>query len=118
VWGPETALEDSLRSDPSVQVRALAYRIAVEAVNNAAKHASADRIEVALATQDGGVRVTVRDDGTGFDTNSEAGPTHYGLRSMSERARAAGGWWRVNSAPGTGTTVEFFVPDDRPADER
>jgi signal transduction histidine kinase len=114
VWGPETALEDSLRSDPSVGVRALAYRIAVEAINNAAKHGKAGRIDVSVAGQDGGVRVCVHDDGAGFDADADAGPTHYGLRNMRERARAAGGWWRVRSAPGTGTTVEFFVPDDRP----
>jgi signal transduction histidine kinase len=118
VWGPETELDDLLGSDPSVEVRALTYRIAVEAVNNAAKHGQAERIDVSIAGQDGGVRVRVRDDGTGFDAGADAGPAHYGLRNMRERAQAAGGWCRVQSAPGAGTTVEFLVPDDRPPDER
>jgi signal transduction histidine kinase len=113
VWGAETSLESSLESEPSPQPRAMVYRIAVEAVNNAAKHAGGERIEVLLSPADGGVRVRVRDDGSGFDT-ADAGavrPGHIGLRSMRERAESAGGWWRVDSAPGRGTTVEFFVPD-------
>lgn len=118
VWGPETALADSLRGEPAQDVRALAYRIAVEAVGNAAKHARAGRIEVAVASQDGGVRVRVADDGTGFDVASEVAPSHYGLRSMRERSAAAGGWWRVESSPETGTTVEFFVPDSGAAGGR
>ena len=113
VWGPSTSLESTLEAEPSPELGALIYRIAVEAVNNAAKHAGGRRIDITLAELDGGVAVRVSDDGTGFDTAAASRhvPGHIGLRSMRERAEAAGGWWRVRSAPGAGTTVEFFVPD-------
>ncbi|MDX6699107.1 MAG: hypothetical protein QOE65_2504 [Solirubrobacteraceae bacterium] len=111
VWGPEASLRSELDGELAGQPRALAYRIAIEAVNNAAKHAQAGHIDVTLASQDGGVRVRVQDDGRGFDTaTASPRPGHMGLRTMRERAEAAGGWWRLESEPGRGTTVEFFVP--------
>jgi signal transduction histidine kinase len=111
VWGPEASLRGELDGEPASEPRALAYRIAIEAVNNAAKHAKARHIDVTLASQDGGVRVRVQDDGRGFDTaTASPRPGHMGLRTMRERAEAAGGWWRLESEPGRGTTVEFFVP--------
>lgn len=115
VWGPTTSLEFTVNSERSPELRALIYRITVEAINNAARHGHGDRIDVVLAEQDGGVRVRVSDDGAGFDpAASQPEPGHIGLRSMRERAEAAGGWWRVRSAPGEGTTLEFFVPDRAP----
>ena len=93
---------------------ALAYRVAAEAVNNAAKHAQADRITVAVQWRDGGVQVRVSDDGVGFDITAaaqEVRPGHLGLVSMRERAEAAGGWWSLASEPGKGTVVEFWMPD-------
>ena len=41
-------------------------------------------------------------------------PGHLGLASMEERARLTGGWWTIAPAPGTGTTVEFWVPMNHP----
>jgi signal transduction histidine kinase len=54
----------------------------------------------------------VRDDGDGFDAHAlSVSPTgHMGLSSMRERAEMAGGWWRVESAPARGTTVECWIP--------
>ena len=68
-------------------------------------------MEVVLQPQDGGAHVTVRDDGVGFaPARLDAGSEHYGIGSMRERAEVAGGWWRVRSAPGEGTAVEFWLP--------
>ena len=68
----------------------------------------------------GTVRFEVRDDGRGFDLPApedepEAG--HIGLVSMRERAEASGGRFGLESAPGEGTTVEFWMPEanGRPA---
>ena len=60
---------------------------------------------------DGGIRVAVNDDGTGFVVaESVRVPGHIGLVAMRERAQLAGGWCRIESEPGAGTKVEFWVP--------
>ena len=60
---------------------------------------------------DGGIRVQVIDDGTGFVVAEAARvPGHIGLVAMRERAQLAGGWCRIESDPGTGTRVDFWVP--------
>jgi signal transduction histidine kinase len=67
-------------------------------------HALAERHE-------GGVRLRIQDDGCGFDQSTGTTvPGHLGLVAMRERAELAGGWWKCRSAPGAGTTVEFWLP--------
>ncbi len=77
------------------------------------KHASADQLTITLANDDSGHDIKVRDDGVGFEPARvlTAGPGHLGVPSMHERAALAGGWCRVTSAPGSGTTVHLFVPN-------
>jgi signal transduction histidine kinase len=86
-------------------------RIVREAVANAVRHGRADRIAVSLSRDDD-VRLSIADDGCGFDpaarpTNPDAG---FGLLSMGERAEALGGALAVRSAPGAGTTIEVVLP--------
>lgn len=109
--GTEYALDNRLAKEPEGQVRTTLYRISQEAISNVRKHASASRIDVLLQLQKDGFLVRIRDDGRGFEP-VEGGsiPGHLGLPSMRERAELAGGWCRVESAPGQGTTVEFWVP--------
>ena len=84
------------------------YRIIQEALTNAVKHGAARRAMVEVIEADGCVNVTVRDDGSGFDTGA---PTHgFGLVGMRERAVAAGGSVGFASKPGSGTTVTIRVP--------
>jgi signal transduction histidine kinase len=113
VWGPAGSVQSDLSSEPSPELRALIYRIASEAMNNAAKHAQASRIALSVSSRDGGVWMRVDDDGVGFDVEAAQGsvPGHIGLVSMRERTESAGGWWRVTSQPGKGTSVEFWLPD-------
>ncbi len=111
VWGVAGTVRGRLEAEPSADLRALLYRITAEAVNNAAKHSGAAAISVELANRDDGVWVLVRDDGVGFEVDGQrSGPGHLGLVSMRERAESAGGWWRVTSHLGEGTSVEFWVP--------
>jgi signal transduction histidine kinase len=95
------------------EVRVLAYRIVQEALANVRAHAKASRVAIRLEEADGGVLVRVSDDGVGFlpgvvERQQRRG--HLGLVSMREQAAMAGGWCRVSSAPGVGTTVELWLP--------
>jgi signal transduction histidine kinase len=102
---------DDVTPRPGRLVENSLFRIAQEAVMNAARHASATRIAVAFAERDGRVILTVRDDGVGFDLDVPGtDPDHWGLKSMRERARAIGGMLHVESAPGAGTRVTAEVP--------
>lgn len=105
-------LENGFSSEPSMEIRTILYRIALEALTNVRKHAGAHRVQVVLDETDGGYLVHVRDDGKGFALNAASDPLpgHLGLTAMRERAELAGGWWRASSTPGTGSTIEFWLP--------
>ena len=110
----EYKLDDRLTSEPTNDVRIELYRIAQEALANVRKHSSAKHVEVALQRVDSGFHVSVADDGVGFDVaTGSAQPGHLGLVAMRERATIGGGWWTVESTPGHGAVVDFWLPDER-----
>ena len=82
-------------------------RAAQESLTNVRKHAGAGSAAVALSYQDGSVTLTVRDDGNGFGADAGGG---YGLAAMRGRVEQVSGTLRVDSVPGTGTTVRVEVP--------
>jgi signal transduction histidine kinase len=82
-------------------------RVCQEALANVRKHAAARQVSVRLCYADGSVRLTVADDGNGFDPGTARG---YGLRGMRERVRQVGGTVEITSAPGVGTEVSAEVP--------
>jgi signal transduction histidine kinase len=87
------------------------YRIVQEALTNAVRHARAESIAVEVESRNGGVVISVRDDGVGFDPSARAiRERRLGLTSMRERAQALGGALTVESSPGAGTTVRVEVP--------
>ncbi len=94
----------------SAERQLMLFRIAQEAVTNARKHASDAPLTVRLTDEADGVKLVVHDDGPGFDTRRRPQPGHLGLTLMKERAVIAGGWCRIDSAPGRGTTVEAWAP--------
>jgi signal transduction histidine kinase len=106
-------LEDRLRSEPSPERRVILFRIAQEALTNVRKHARAKRVQIELSEREQGFLIRIRDDGVGFSMDGEAESPHghLGLSAMRERAEMVGGWWWIQSQPGAGTTVEFWVPD-------
>jgi signal transduction histidine kinase len=85
------------------------YRIAGEALENAARHAAASQVTVRLARAGGRLMLTVADDGCGFDATEPVEEDRYGLRGMRERAGMMGGALDIESQPGTGTTVRLTV---------
>jgi signal transduction histidine kinase len=84
------------------------FRIAQEALRNAAAHAQATLVRIGLRYHADQVVLTISDDGVGFDP--EAGDPqargHFGLAGLRERAAKIGAQLEIRSAPGTGTTVE------------
>jgi PAS domain S-box-containing protein len=104
------AVETAFCEEPSapLDVKEALYRIAVESMNNAVKHARATRISLRLHAQDGIITLEVHDDGVGFDPQGEY-PGHLGLRSMQERAAQIGAALEIESAPGRGTQVQVRV---------
>jgi PAS domain S-box-containing protein len=109
--GFEYTLEARFAAEPQPEVRATAYRIAQEAIANITKHARATHVGVRLEDRAGGVWIRISDDGQGFSPEQARRQIgHVGLDSMKERAELAGGWWKLTSAHGAGTTVEFFLP--------
>jgi signal transduction histidine kinase len=101
-----------LAFDPTVSVDADArealVRIACEAVSNAARHGRAHVVRLWLSNGDG-VHFGVADDGTGFDPDVPSS-SRFGIAIMRERAQAAGGSFRLRSAPGRGTELEVVFP--------
>lgn len=98
-----------LRADVETAI----FRIAQEALTNAAKHARAGAVIVTLTCDETALRVTVADDGVGFDPEAndrEPGAGGFGMRTMRERAAAAGVTLRIESAPGAGTRVMVEAP--------
>jgi signal transduction histidine kinase len=83
------------------------FRIAQEALLNAAKHAKATKIEVRLTEEDQAFTMTIEDDGRGFDPQKvpASRKDHWGLAIMRERAQAIQASIAIDSAPGKGTRV-------------
>ena len=88
------------------------FRVAQEALNNAARHSGAGAASVTLRQMDDGLLLAVRDDGVGFDTTRPGGGRSLGLASMRERVRLVNGTLDIESAPGRGTSVIAWVPAD------
>jgi len=88
--------------------------VAREAVTNALKHAHARQIQLAVELQDGRLRLTIADDGCGFDPaaprSRHAG--HFGCIGIEERCEKIGATVRWNSTPGQGTIVEVELPGE------
>ena len=107
--------DDDAPGRPPTGVEAALYFFAMEAVQNAAKHAAASAVTVRLSLAGEGAgsrwRLSVTDDGTGFDSaGAEASGGGAGLSNMRDRLDAVGGSTQLVSRPGRGTTVVAEVP--------
>jgi signal transduction histidine kinase len=100
-----------LGAEPAVPIllKEVVYRVAQEALHNAARHAQAGHLELDLRRTPRHLQLCVSDDGRGFLPDA-AFPGHLGLRSMHERAAMVGGRLHISSTPGKGTRVVLRVP--------
>ncbi|AEA28726.1 histidine kinase [Pseudonocardia dioxanivorans CB1190] len=97
--------------EPDAQVVALLHRIGRELLRNAVRHGAPGVVRVAVDTPGPGrVRMTVTDDGRGFDPTAPPGDGHVGLRLVALAVEERGGTLDVRSAPGDGTVVEVTLP--------
>jgi len=103
--------DDTRTAQASGHANMVIYRTAREALVNVRKHAQATTVAVQLVDAVHGLMVRIIDDGIGYspaDVEDRSG--RLGLILMRERVQTVGGWCRIESAPGAGTTVEFWVP--------
>ena len=107
--------DDEMDEEPSVRTSLILYRIAQEAFANARKHAKAAHVRVTLQRREGGTLLQIVDDGVGFKPQDAvvAAPGHLGLAAIRERAEMAGGWTKLWSLPGQGTTLDVWLPDEQ-----
>ena len=100
----------SCTMDPLVEVQLL--RIIQEALTNVRKHAGAHSVSIDVTLQNGQARVSLQDDGCGFDpaTTLHGSAGRLGLRIMQERAEEVGGNLELCAQPGQGTKVTVTVP--------
>lgn len=109
--GFDVRLERSgLEPRPSADLETLAYRIVQEALNNALKHSGAAGARVLAQGGEGRLRLTVRDEGRGFEPATAADAGGFGLSSLRDRVSLFHGRFRVLSSPGAGTAVEADLP--------
>jgi signal transduction histidine kinase len=104
----QQSIESVHIQDPALQLTI--YQVAKEALTNAVRHARARRIHVRLIQDSDAVRLTVEDDGLGFDPQI-AEQDHFGLLIMKERTESAGGVFLVDSLLGEGTIVAARFPN-------
>jgi two-component system sensor histidine kinase UhpB len=101
-----TVIEPGMRKLPD-HVELAIYRVAQEALTNAARHASPTRVELSLKRSDGGLELRVADDGRGINGHA---PPGVGIAGMRERALLVEGTLRIGARPGGGTEVVLELP--------
>ncbi len=98
----------------SAGLRRTLYRMAQEALTNAARHSGADSAKLCLTVADGEVYLVVTDKGRGFNPEAALSRSqnreHFGLHGIQERARALGGDCEIHSRPGAGARVMINLP--------
>jgi signal transduction histidine kinase len=94
------------------------YRLVQEGLNNIVKHAQATRAAIVIERAAGVVRLTIEDNGRGFDPAvlHQRARNGFGLKELAERARQLGGTFQLQSAPGQGTKIQITV-QERPHEQ-
>src|SRR5215212_860911 len=95
----------------SSDIRVALFRAAQEAISNVLKHADATQLEISLERENGRVRLSIEDNGQGFEPSatSQKETPSWGLKIMRERIESIGGTVELQSEPGKGTRVTFEI---------
>jgi signal transduction histidine kinase len=116
-WSEHFGIPARLHTGPSTDepstsgLETTFYRLAQEALNNVAKHARADHVDVVLERSSENVSLIIEDNGVGFEpSNVDANSGGLGLIGMRERAALIGGHLQIESSRGRGTTIIFRAP--------
>lgn len=109
--GVRVKLDDDQAPKPLTDdVRVFLFQAVRELLVNAAKHAQVDQVRVSLGRDRDVIRITVIDDGKGFDTSELKKSCGFGLYNIGERLSSVGGNFAVRSEPGRGTQVTLLAP--------
>ncbi len=96
------------------QIETALYRIVQEALNNIAKHAQADRVEISLVKRDSRIVASIQDNGKGFDLDKVSHPESpergFGIIGIQERVSLLGGEMDIQSRTGFGTLIHIEIP--------
>ncbi len=95
----------------SQAIKNFVLRILQEFMQNSLKHARCTQLAIQLKLQPAGLQIDASDNGKGFVTGTEA--KGIGLKNMSKRADIIGARFTITSTPGSGTTMELFIPADK-----
>lgn len=125
LWARSARVEVDLELEPEIDLPLVAryetVAVLKEALTNVERHARAQRVDITLRDEDGGVTLRVRDDGRGFalgaDPRAWLAKGHYGLVGLYERAERAEGRLDIVSAPGAGTEITLTIPAEVPAED-
>jgi PAS domain S-box-containing protein len=104
-------LSISGKTHMSSDVQVVLYRLCQESLNNVAKHSKASLVEITLLCQANSIRLTISDNGCGFDPlQKKAG--HFGISIMQERAESIGALFNIISSLDHGTKIEIIWTDE------
>ncbi|MBN1874900.1 MAG: sensor histidine kinase, partial [Anaerolineae bacterium] len=101
-------IKGQLRLSPTVEEHL--YHIIQEALNNTLKHAEASTVIVRIVTRKSHIRITITDNGKGFNPTVALGKGGIGLLNMRERAEQLNGTLNIQSEPGRGTKIRVTIP--------
>ncbi len=104
-----TVTPEAVQGLPTAVSRAL-FLTSQESLANVARHARATEVHVRIERSEAAVRLTVADNGRGFDPAIEAQATGHGLANMRTRAEELRGNFTIESSPGKGTTIQLVLP--------
>jgi len=127
-YGVKSAVEDMFRtvkeSTPVVvkmtieeglsleeQVSIVIYRVLQECLNNTLKYANASELELDISKGQGLIKITYKDNGSGFDMKQAKPNDGIGLSNMQSRIELIGGSFEIVSKLGEGTSIYFSIPD-------
>jgi signal transduction histidine kinase len=109
--GIEATVEIELPDELPYEMKSMLFRQVTEALTNVERHSAATRVEVSVKAVGRAIHGHVIDNGRGFVVaERDHLPGHLGLLALNERSLLAGGWTKIESAPGAGTTIEFWMP--------